>query len=213
MKRGRIPWLVSSALLLGASAAIAQPLPCASVSAEVREYVRNRGACSDAIAAPRPRSSRQSKSSASDATSAQQNGLVPDVIGRSFTDAARALAKFKVERIETASAAPAGEVLAQQPAPAALGRTGSTVILQVSDGSLAVATSTNPVAAPASAAAASSAPTPVTTAAPSSAPAPASTAVPLPLKSQSIRPERAVNFRPHSRPALRSSSVLEFCLD
>ena len=180
MKRGRIPWLVSSALLLGASAAIAQPLPCASVSAEVREYVRNRGACSDAVAAPRPRSSKQSKSSASDATSAQKNGLVPDVIGRSFKDAARALAKFKVERIETASAAPAGEVLAQQPAPAAPSRLGSTVILQVSDGSLAVATSTNPVAAPASAAAASSAPTPVTAAAPSSAPAPASTAVPLP---------------------------------
>ena len=149
MKRGRIPWLVSSALLLGATAAIAQPLPCASVSAEVREYVRNRGACSDAIAAPRPRSSRQSKSSASSSpTSAQQNGLVPDVIGRSFTEAARTLAKFKVERIETASAAPAGEVLAQEPAPAAAGRTGGTVILQVSDGSLAVATSKNPVRHP-----------------------------------------------------------------
>ena len=180
MKRGTISWLVSTALLLGATAVAAQPLPCASVSAEVREYVRNRGACSDAIAAPRPRSSRQAKSSASDATPAQQNGLVPDVIGRSFTDAARTLAKFKVERIATAGAAPAGEVLAQQPAPAAQGRPGSTVILQVSDGSLAVATSTNPATAPASAAAASSAPAPVTAAAPSSAPAPASTAVPLP---------------------------------
>jgi hypothetical protein len=100
--------------------------------------------------------------------------LVPHVIGRSFTDAARALAKFKVERIETASAAPAGEVLAQEPAPAALGRPGSTVILQVSDGSLAGAASTNPVTAPATAAAASSAPAPTTSL------APASTAVPLP---------------------------------
>jgi hypothetical protein len=84
-------------------------------------------------------------------TSAQQNGLVPDVIGRSFKEAARTLAKFKVERIETASAAPAGEVLAQEPAPAALSRPGSTVILQVSDGSLAVATNKNPVMAPATA--------------------------------------------------------------
>jgi hypothetical protein len=100
--------------------------------------------------------------------------LVPDVIGRSFTDAARALAKFEVEGIETASAAPAGEVLAQEPAPAALGRPGSTVILQISDGSLAGAASTNPVTAPATAAAASSAPAPATSL------APASTAVPLP---------------------------------
>ncbi len=175
MKRGRIPWLVSAALLLGATAATAQPLPCASVSPEVREYVRNRGACRDAKTAPRPRASTQSKSSASGSpTSAQQNEPIPDVIGRSVTDAARALAKFKVERIETASAAPAGEVLAQEPAPSAAGRTGGTVILRVSDGSLAVATSTNPVDGPATAAAASSAPTPA------GGPAPASTAVPLP---------------------------------
>jgi len=181
MKRGGIPWLVSSALLLSATAAIALPLPCASVSAEVREYVRNRGACSDAIAAPRPRSPKQSKSSASSSpTSAQQNEPIPDVVGRSVTDAARALAKFKVERIETASAAPAGEVLAQEPAPSAAGRTGGTVILRVSDGSLAVATSTNPVEEPATAAAASAAATPVTAAVPSSAPAPASSAAPLP---------------------------------
>jgi len=102
--------------------------------------------------------------------------LVPDVIGRSFKDAARALAKFKVERIETGSAAPAGQVLAQEPAPAALGRTGSTVILRVSDGSRAGATSTNPVTAPAPAAAASSvaapAPAPVTSLAPAPTAAP-----------------------------------------
>jgi hypothetical protein len=175
MKRSRIQWLVSAALLLGATAATTQPLPCDSVSPEAREYVRNRGACSDAKPAPRPRASARSKSSASGSpASAQQNQLVPHVIGRSFTDAARALAKFKVERIETANAAPAGEVLAQEPAPAALGRPGSTVILQVSDGSLTGAASTNPVTAPATAAAASSAPAPATSL------APASTAVPLP---------------------------------
>jgi hypothetical protein len=175
MRPGRISWLVCAALPLGAIAATTQPLPCDSVSPEAREYVRNRGACSDAKPAPRPRASARSKSSASGRpASAQQNQLVPHVIGRSFTDAARALAKFKVERIETANAAPAGEVLAQEPAPAALGRPGSTVVLQVSDGSLAGAASTNPVTAPATAAAASSAPAPATSL------APASTAVPLP---------------------------------
>ena len=174
MKRGRISWLVCAALLLGATAATAQPA-CDSVSPEVREYVRSRGACREAKKAPRPRASTQSKSGASGSpTSAHQNQLVPHVIGRSYTDAARALAKFKVERIETASAAPAGEVLAQEPAPAALGRPGSTVILQVSDGSLAGAASTNPVTAPATAAAASSAPAPATSL------APATTTVPLP---------------------------------
>jgi PASTA domain len=176
MKRGRISWLVcAAALLLGATAATAQPLECASVSSEVREYVRNRGACRDAKPAPRPRASTQSKSGTPGSpTSAQQNQLVPHVIGRSYRDAARALAKFKVERIETASPAPVGEVLAQEPAPAALGRPGSTIILQVSDGSLAVAASTNPVTAPATAAAASTAPAPATSL------AAAPTAVPLP---------------------------------
>jgi hypothetical protein len=61
-----------------------------------------------------------------------------------------------------ASAAPTGEVLAQEPAPATLGRPGSTVILQVSDGSLATAASTNPVTAPVTAAAASSTTAPAT---------------------------------------------------
>ena len=90
------------------------------------------------------------------------------MVGRSYTDAGPALAKFKVKRIETASAAPAGEVLAQEPAPGALGRPGSTVILQVSDGSLAGAASTNPASAPATAAAASSTSAPATSLAPAS---------------------------------------------
>jgi hypothetical protein len=205
MKQGRISWLVCAALLLGATAATAQPA-CDSVSPEVREYVRGRGACREAKKAPRPRASTQSKSGAAGSPpSAQQNESIPNVIGRSYADAARALAKFKVERIETVSDAPAGEVLAQEPAPAALGRPGSTVVLRISDGSLAGAASTDLVTAPATAAEASSAPAPATTAAPlppqepinpvtapttaaaaSSAPAPATslapatTAVPLP---------------------------------
>ena len=98
------------------------------------------------------------------------------MIGRSLADAARALAEFKVERVEEANAAPAGEVLAQEPAPATLGRPGSTVILQVSDGSLAGAASTNPVTAP------------VTAAAAPSARAPASTAAPLPPQEPIVPP-------------------------
>ena len=65
MRRGRISWLVFAALLLGATAATAQPLPCASVSPEAREYVRSRGACRDIKTAPRPRKATQSKPGAS----------------------------------------------------------------------------------------------------------------------------------------------------
>lgn len=172
MKQGRISWLVCAALLLGATAATAQPA-CDSVSPEVRDYVRSRGACREAKKAPRPRASAQSKSGASGTpTSVPQNESIPNVIGRSYTDAARALAKFKVERVATVSDAPPGEVLAQEPAPAALGRPGSTVVLRVSDGLLARPASTNAVTAPATAAAASSAPAPATSVAPATTPVP-----------------------------------------
>lgn len=63
---------------------------------------------------------------------------LPNVIGRSSADAGTALAEFKVERIEVvANAAPSGQVLAQDPAPGTLVRAGSSIGLQVSDGSLA----------------------------------------------------------------------------
>ncbi|HYM46861.1 MAG TPA: PASTA domain-containing protein, partial [Burkholderiaceae bacterium] len=42
---------------------------------------------------------------------------LPNVIDRSYADASIALAEFKVDRIEMASAAPSGQVLAQDPAP------------------------------------------------------------------------------------------------
>ena len=65
---------------------------------------------------------------------------LPNVIGRSSADAGTALAEFKVERIEVvANAAPSGQVLAQDPAPGTLLRAGSSIGLQVSDGSLASA--------------------------------------------------------------------------
>jgi hypothetical protein len=109
--------------------------------------------------------------------------LVPDVIGRAHADAARALADFKVERIDAASAAPTGEVLAQDPAPATLGRSGSTVKLQLSDGSLTTAASTKPVAAPVTAAAASITTSPATDL------APASTAAPMAPQQPDVPPE------------------------
>lgn len=184
--RDRFSWLLSAALLLGATAATAQPLPCTSVSPEAREYVRSRGACRDPKPAPRPRVSKKPKSSVSESpASARQTHSVPDVIGRSYADAARALANFKVERIDAPGAAPTGEVLAQDPAP---GRPGSTVILRVSDGSLATAASAHPVTAPVTAAAASS-----TTAAPADLP-PAALAARMPPQEPTALPEARGQF-------------------
>ncbi len=228
--RAKISWLLSATLLLGATAVTAQSFPCASVAPDVRERVREAGACRDATpddaalkdAAPassavtvilsdgtvvrvpreisadirdeskraatsktaaRARAFTQSEPDASsEPAPALQKLKVPDVIGRSYADAGRALAEFKVDRIETASATPSGEVLAQEPAPATLMLPGSTVSLQVSDGSLASAAGTTPVTAPATAAAASSTPAPATgsTAASEATPVPASEPTVLP---------------------------------
>ena len=189
MTRGRISWLLSAALLLGATAATAATLPCTSVSPEAREYVRSRGACRDPKPVPRPRASTQAKSSVSQSpTSAPEKLVVPDVIGRSYADAARALANFNVERVELANAAPTGEVLAQEPAPATPGHPGSTVILQVSDGSIVTAASTNPVTPAVTAAAASS------TTAPATDLAPASTAAPTPPQEPAVPPGAGGQF-------------------
>ena len=69
---------------------------------------------------------------------------LPNVIGRSYTDAANVLTEFKVERVEVASAAPTGEVLAQDPAPSTSLPPGSPIGLRVSDGSLAGAAAVVP---------------------------------------------------------------------
>lgn len=236
--RAKIAWLLSATLLAGATAAAAQPLSCASVAPEVRERVREAGACRDAApgeaapkdaapaspaavtmklsdgtvvripreissnindgrkraatnepappkSVPRAGKSAQSERGASGGPApALQKLKVPDVIGRSYADAGSALADFKVDRIETASAAPRGEVLAQEPAPATLMLPGSTVSLQVSDGSLASAADTTPVTAPATAAAPPSTPAAAADSAPASAaasaPASEPTAPPAP---------------------------------
>ena len=171
--RAKIALLLSVSLLTGVTAATAQPLPCASVAPEVRERVREAGACRDdtpATAAPKaasmpsdtitmklpdgtvvripreisssindgrkhpathetapPKSappasaSAQSKPGARDVPVPASPRLeVPDLVGRSYANASGALAEFRVDRIEAASAASAGEVLAQDPAPATL---------------------------------------------------------------------------------------------
>lgn len=233
--QARISWLLSAILLLGATAATAQSFPCASVAPEVRERVREAGACRDATpeevalkGAPAPSSSvtmtlsdgrvvkipLEVTSSANDGRkhaatnqpakpkSAQrarapaqsrpgasggptpplQKLKVPDVIGRSYEDAGRALAEFKVARIETASAAPGGEVLTQDPAPDTRMLPGSTVSLQVSDGSLSSAAGTASLTAPATTAAVSATQAPVTnsTVASAAAPVPEPTVSPVP---------------------------------
>ncbi len=62
---------------------------------------------------------------------------LPDVVDRSFDDANAALSAFSVFRRAIPGAAPAGQVMAQNPAAGSVVLPGSTVELQVSDGSLA----------------------------------------------------------------------------
>ncbi len=80
---------------------------------------------------------------------------LPNVIGRSYADAAKVLTESKVERVEVASAAPTGEVLAQDPAPGSSLPPGSAIALRVSDGSLASAAAAVPAPSAASVAPAS----------------------------------------------------------
>lgn len=80
---------------------------------------------------------------------------LPNVIGRSYADAANVLTESKVKRVEVASAAPTGEVLAQDPAPGSSLPPGSPIALRVSDGSLASAAAAVPAPSAASVASAS----------------------------------------------------------
>lgn len=236
--RAKIALLLSASLLTGAIAATAQPLSCASVAPEVRERVREAGACRDSTPgdvalkgaastpsstitmklsdgtvvriphdissnindgrrraatnekaaqpkrAPRARASAQSKPDASGGpVPALQKLKVPDVIGRSYADADSALANFKVDRIETASAAPAGEVLAQEPVPGTPVLGGSTIRVQVSDGSLTGAAGASMDTVPATTAAPPSAPV-----APAADPAPVSATNPAPASEPTVQP-------------------------
>ncbi len=111
---------------------------------------RNAAASSKAPAS-RAKAARVTARSASASSPARVTETIelPKVIGRSSADAGPALAEFKVERIEVvANAAPSGQVLAQDPAPGTLLPAGSSIGLQVSDGSLASASTAPPAAAP-----------------------------------------------------------------
>jgi beta-lactam-binding protein with PASTA domain len=95
--------------------------------------------------APVQRSAQTSVPQTAQVTAAQRRSAarsetveIPNVVGRSGADASRLLADFKVDRIEVvANAAPSGQVLAQDPAPGTAVAPGSTIRLQMSDGSLA----------------------------------------------------------------------------
>src|SRR5918993_464689 len=80
---------------------------------------------------------------------------LPNVIGRSYADAANVLTEFKVERVNVASPAPTGEVLAQDPAAGSSLPPGAPIAVRVSDGSLASAAAAVPTPSTASVAPAS----------------------------------------------------------
>ncbi len=126
------------------------PASVAPVPREVPQSLTPRGAA--APSKPAPRRARVAQIPARSAvapTAAIETIELPKVIGRSSADAATALAEFKVERIEVvANAAPSGQVLAQDPAPGTLLRAGSSIGLQVSDGSLASVSTATAAQAP-----------------------------------------------------------------
>ena len=137
---------------------------------------------------------------------------LPNVVDRSYSDASKVLAEFKVDRIEVvASAAPSGQVLAQDPAPGAQVVAGSVVRLQVSDGSLASAAVAAPAAvaevAPAPAAVAETAPAPAPAAVAEAAPAPA----PAPPAPVTVEPSPAT-FSASTTPALIAGALLVLAL-
>lgn len=177
--RGHFSFLLSASLLLSATASTGQTLSCSSVSPEVREYVKQRGACRDtkppaprakasprAETSPRPAASPRNDAKASDTpVSAPQKLAVPKLVGRSYADAVRELKQFSIEAVDTASAKPAGTVLAQEPAPGALAAPGTIISLQVSDGSPVKPASTAAIA-PVTAAAAPAPPSNLASASP-----------------------------------------------
>jgi beta-lactam-binding protein with PASTA domain len=102
--------------------------------------------------APVQRSAQTSVPQTTEVTAARRRSAarsetveIPNVVGRSGADASRLLADFKVDRIEVVpNPAPSGQVLAQDPAPGTAVAPGSTIRLQMSDGSLAKPAATTP---------------------------------------------------------------------
>ncbi len=83
---------------------------------------------------------------------------MPNVVGRSYADASRSLAEFKVSRNEVAGAEARGQIIAQLPAAGSTLLPGAEVSLQVSAGAGAASTATATVNGGAAATSVSNAP-------------------------------------------------------
>lgn len=153
--RAKISWLLSASLLFSASAATAQSFPCASVAPEVRDQVREAGACRD--------------ETSGDAPTAAASATVPRAINSTRRDARKRATPVQ-PAVQARESTPPKPDASEGPAPA------SSATPQVPDESLvgvagATPDTTAPVLAPA--AAASTTPPPV----PAPAVAPAISAV------------------------------------
>jgi hypothetical protein len=161
--RVQISWLLSATLLFGATAATAQSFPCASVAPEVRDRVREAGACRDA--APGDGAPTDAAPPSSAVTVRLSDGTVvrvPREIGSITSDDGRKRAAVNDNAARERVSPPSEPEASGDPAPA-------PQKVEVPDGAPASAAGTTPVTAPATAAAASSAPAPATDAAPASA--------------------------------------------
>ena len=145
-----------SAPPLPANAAVAQSNAEARKPSAPQAAVSQRSSVAPSKAQPsRVQGEPAASSAVAPARSAQviETVEVPNVVGRSSTDATAALAKFKIERVEiVANAAPSGQVVAQDPKPGTPLAPGSVISLQLSDGSLTSASGTAPASAQKSAA-------------------------------------------------------------
>ena len=176
--RAKIALLLSASLLTGAIAATAQPLPCASVAPEVRERVREAGACRDATpeevaptgASPAPSTAVTMK--LSDGTVVR----IPSEISSTIHDGRKRAATNGTAKPKSVPRASA------QSKPSA---SGGPVL---ADGSLARAADTTSVTAPANAAAAPSAP------ASAADPAPATTTAPATASEPTVPPAPRARF-------------------
>ena len=178
--RAKISWLLSATLLLGATAATAQSFSCASVAPEVRERVREAGACRDATSDNAAPNDLAPASSA--VTVTLSDGTVVRVspeIRANIRDGPKRAVTSKPEAPARASTqsepADAGEPAASGEPPPAVQK---PEVPDVSDGSLASAAGTTPITAPAPASTASSTPVPATDPTAPSAPAPVSASEP-----------------------------------
>jgi hypothetical protein len=163
--RAKISWLLSVALVFGAAAATAQSFPCASVAPEVRDRVREAGACRDAT--PSDAAPTDAAPASSAVTVRLSDGTVvrvPREIGSIASDERkRAVVNDTAARAKVSP--PSEPEVSGDPAPA-------LQKAEVPDSSIAGAADTTPVTAPTTAAAASSTAAPATDAAPATAAAP-----------------------------------------